>query len=355
MAASLQRLCQLAQVDNVRLLMLSGNGPCACTGKEWPGDGSAQVFLSMACCQRLDSDAGAPVVAIGAPESPAYLSACACGPLPSGGTLALQLGLVELPSAPRAVSPEVVVALVPVLMWAREGMERQAVSQRLAELEKRRHSDLGLAMRAHEEEREWLAYEVHDRIAQTLASVFQQLQALEALAHSSPEIRQLAVRSSMLTREAIREARTIMNDLHPPVLDELGLVPLVEEELRRLSEDMKCRTRSKLTPRLRLPRDMEIALYRILHEALVNIRRHSQANEVVVSLEATPQGVDFEVRDNGVGFDVATTLARRRVGGLMSLQRRAELAGGTCDIGSIPGRGTTVRVWVPGIAITEGG
>lgn len=280
---------------------------------------------------------------------------CARCLLSPGGILALQLGLPHTLGGPRAASPEVAPWLVPVLMWAKEAMERQTVERRLSELEKRRQSDLGLAMRAHEEEREWLAYEVHDRIAQTLASVFQQLQTLEALARSSPEIRQLAVRSSMLTREAIREARTIMNDLHPPVLEELGLAPLVEEELRHLGDDMKCRTKIELTPRVRLPRDMEIALYRIMHEALANIRRHSHANEVVVSLKCTSQGVDFEVRDDGVGFDVATTLAQKRVGGLMSLQRRAELAGGTCHIGSTPGKGTAVRVWMPATTTPGGG
>lgn len=278
---------------------------------------------------------------------------CARSRLADGGTVALQLGLPE-PVSPGGSRDDLATELVPVVMWAGEALGREAAEDRLAEVERRSRMDLLGALRAHEQERERLAYEVHDRIAQTLASVFQQLQALEGLARSSPEIRQIAVRSSMLTREAIREARSIMNDLHPPVLDELGLAPLVEEELRRLHEDTGCHTRSELAIKVRPSRDIEMVCYRILLEALVNVRRHSQANEVVVSLSCTSEGVDLSVQDDGVGFDVAAALARKRVGGLMSLTRRAELAGGTCHLESTLGKGTVVKVWIPWLENSQG-
>lgn len=76
---------------------------------------------------------------------------------------------------------------------------------------------------AQENEREWLALELHDRVAQTLASVFQQLQGIEGLSRNSPQAQRAAITGSKLCREAIREVRSLMNDLRPAILDELGL------------------------------------------------------------------------------------------------------------------------------------
>ena len=181
----------------------------------------------------------------------------------------------------------------------------------------------------------------------TREETIQQLQTLESLTRSSPEIRQVAVRGSVLCREAIREARNIMNDLRPPVLEELGLIPLMREELDRLERDAGCRARRKLTSSVRPPRDVEIALYRIFHEALINIRRHADAREVKVAIESSQDGVELRVEDDGIGFDVHDALAKKRVGGLVSMQRRAQVAGGTCNLESRPGEGTTVSVWIP--------
>jgi signal transduction histidine kinase len=201
---------------------------------------------------------------------------------------------------------------------------------------------------AQEDERQWIAYEVHDRIAQTLASVFQQLQTLESMTREDPAARQVAVRASVLLREAIRESRNIMNDLHPPVLDEFGVEPLIREELRHFREELGCRIRYTAGYSVRPPKDMEVALYRIFHEALINIRRHaSSARNVGVTLTSHRDNVDLQVQDDGPGFDIETALQRKRVGGLMSMRRRAEIIGGTLEVVSSPGSGTTVRVVVP--------
>ena len=201
---------------------------------------------------------------------------------------------------------------------------------------------------AQEEEREWIALEVHDRIAQILASAFQQLQMLESMSHANPLIRQAAVRASLLVREAIRESRNIMNDLHPPVLDEFGIVPLIEEKLRHFQKDTRCRVSSEVDYPQRPPREVEMALYRIFHEALTNIGRHAPGvREVAVSLVYRDQTISLQVRDDGPGFDVEAALQARRVGGLMSMRRRAEIIGGEFDITSIPNQGTTVTLRVP--------
>lgn len=148
-------------------------------------------------------------------------------------------------------------------------------------------------------------------------------------------------------REAIRETRNIMNDLQPPALAELGLIPLIEEQLRHLEEQTQCRVKAALRCGVRPPRDIEVAVYRILHEALTNIQRHAHAGEVAVSLHCGHDAVRLEVEDDGVGFDAAEALARKRVGGVLSMQRRAQLAGGSYGIESQRGKGTKLRVWIP--------
>ncbi len=201
---------------------------------------------------------------------------------------------------------------------------------------------------AQEEEREWIAYEVHDRIAQTLASVFQQLQMLESMTRENPAARQVAVRGSILLREAIRESRNIMNDLHPPVLDEFGIVPLIEEELRHFHEEMGCQAGFDANYQVRPSRDVEVALYRIFHEALINVRRHSTgAKNVTVTLSCKDHVVNLQVEDDGLGFDVEAAVQGKRVGGLMSMRRRAEVIGGNFEVTSSPGHGTIVSVYVP--------
>lgn len=202
-------------------------------------------------------------------------------------------------------------------------------------------------LQAQEEEREWLAYEIHDRLAQTVIAAFQQLRTLERLTRYSPEARSAAVRGSNALKQALKEARAIMDDLSPPQLDKFGLPVLVHQMLREFERDSGCQTEAALVCPGRLPRQIEVALYRILHEAIVNVERHARATKVTVSLTCDADGVEAEVADDGVGFDAAATLRAGRVTGLLSMRRRAEFVGGVCRLESEPGRGTRVSVRIP--------
>ena len=183
----------------------------------------------------------------------------------------------------------------------------------LAQREQQMRELIATATAAQEEERQWIAYEVHDRVAQTLASVFQQLQTLESMTAAHPQVRRVAVRASALAREAIREARNLMNDLHPPILDEFGVVPLIEEELRRFREDTKCRTRLDADYPERPSQEVEVALYRVFHEALLNVRRHAtRARHVKVTLTCVDGIVSLQVRNDGPGFDVEAAESAKR-------------------------------------------
>ena len=239
-----------------------------------------------------------------------------------------------------------------LLIYARELGEHfrkeRDLQHALSEREQQMRELAVASIAAQEEERQWIAFEVHDRIAQTLASVFQQLQTLESMTRDDSQARQVAVRASVLLREAIREARNIMNDLHPPVLEEFGVVPLIEEELRHLQEDAGCQTRFDSSYLVRPSWDMEVALYRIFHEALNNIRRHADsARNVTASLECSDHTVSLQIQDDGPGFDVEAAMQRKRVGGLMSMRRRAEIVGGTFEVTSTLKEGTRVTVCMP--------
>ncbi|MBF8266914.1 MAG: multi-sensor signal transduction histidine kinase [Dehalococcoidia bacterium] len=239
-----------------------------------------------------------------------------------------------------------------LLIYARElGEHRQrerGLEHTISQREQQMRELAAASIAAQEEERQYIAFEVHDRIAQTLAAAFQQLQTLESMTQTDPKTRQVAVRASSLVREAIRESRNIMNDLHPPVLDEFGIAPLIEEELRSFQEQTHCQVRFDVDYPKRPPSDVEMALYRIFHEALINIRRHAPgARKVTVSLAYTGQAVSLQVQDDGPGFDVEEALQAKRVGGLMSMRRRADILGGQFEIISSLSQGTRVSVLVP--------
>lgn len=329
---------EAAKAQAAKLAVLAEADSCPCGIDLGLTDGSLSACILEGACPR--GEEGQMLAAAGggpADGGPRLL--CLRWPVAERNTLVLQ---VEFAAEGEALPEGARLArlAVPLLMWARTLLEwRMSEDSLQAEL---RH-----ALTAQDEEREWIALEVHDRIAQTLASVFQQLQTLEGLARSYPEIRQVAVRGSLLCREVIREARNIMNDLRPPVLDDLGLVPALEEELREVAERTPCRVKQTLLLTGRLPRGIELSLYRIFREALVNIQRHAQAKEVRVALREEGEGVRLEVSDNGSGFDVGNAMERKRIGGLLSMRRRAEVVGGVCQVQSEPGQGTRVTAWLP--------
>lgn len=202
-------------------------------------------------------------------------------------------------------------------------------------------------LQAQEDELERLAYEIHDRLAQTLVSVIQDLRTIERVTHDSPEARRAVIRGSKALKQALREARTIMDDLSPPQLGKRGLPLLVGEMMRELELDSGCETEATLLCPERLPHQIEVVLYRILHEAIANVERHAGATKVRVSLTCDVDGVEAEVVDDGVGFDTTTALDGRRATGLLSIRRRAEFVGGVCRLESQPGRGTRVSVRIP--------
>lgn len=216
-----------------------------------------------------------------------------------------------------------------------------AQRQRLREVNMR-------ALAAAEDERKRIARELHDGTAQTLAALRVRLR----LARSTPDSVAREAQLEEIAEEigaAIEEVRRMARGLRPPALDMLGLAPAIESHARTLAAAGGLHLDLTLEDEGRaLSPEAELAVYRIVQEALSNVVRHANASAVYVALRRTDDAVEAVVRDNGRGFTLDGTLTDGARGlGLFGMQERASYLGGTVAITSTPGRGTTVRVRVP--------
>jgi len=200
---------------------------------------------------------------------------------------------------------------------------------------------------AQEAERERICLEVHDGVTQTLASVFQYLQTLETGSLDGIHARQLLLRASALVKQAIQESREVINSLQPATLRDLGLVATLRQEIRQMEQETRWKIDFKADA-IRLPQDVETGLYRIIHEAITNARKHADTKRLRIRINLVADQVKVEVRDWGIGFNYNPQgVSRRQSTGLLSMRKRAELLQGICDIQSTTGQGTVVSVEIP--------
>ncbi len=205
----------------------------------------------------------------------------------------------------------------------------------------------GRLLTAQEDERKRLAREMHDDISQRLASTA--IEAGKVEQHLPPcdvsreTIAGLKAELIVLSDDVHRISR----QLHPAILDDLGLEDAIRSECHRLAEreTMVVDYHAGRLPDS-LPKDAALCLYRIAQEALRNIAKHSRTDRVEITLNADLEFVNLEVRDFGCGFDPVS--ARGQPGlGLASMEERVRLVGGEIDVRSAPGQGTCIGVRIP--------
>jgi PAS domain S-box-containing protein len=208
-------------------------------------------------------------------------------------------------------------------------------------------------LNAQEAKNERICLEIHDGVIQTLVSAFQYLQTLESTLAEDTSAKQLALRASALLKQAIQETREVINGLQPATLRDLGLVATLRQELRQLEQETGLQIDFKADA-IKLPADIEIGLYRIIHEAITNVRKHAyrritDVKRIRVAIACAEGKLKVEVQDWGRGFNPdKPDLAPGMQGfGLYSMRKRAELLQGVCHIQSSPGQGTTVCVEIP--------
>jgi len=221
------------------------------------------------------------------------------------------------------------------------------VLEALDEASRQRASQI---INAQEQERQRIARELHDETSQVLTSLLISLAVLEK-SIESPEARERIADTRALAHSTLRAIRTLSIDLRPSALDDLGLLPAlrwyVKEYQKKCAIEVDFRSSGL---KERLPAEMETALYRIVQECLTNTARHSNAKKVSVALRETGDTVNATIKDDGDGFDYDALLknpGQERGLGLAGMQERAVLLGGTLDISTVPGKGTTVKVSIP--------
>ena len=194
------------------------------------------------------------------------------------------------------------------------------------------------------EERNRLAREIHDTLAQGLTAVSLQLESADAMleAGADPErVRQYVQQALALTRANLEEARRSVMDLRATPLEGRTL----SEALAELARQADVPVQLEVSGSRPLPPHIEIGLYRVAQEALTNVVRHAQASQVAITLMATPERVEMIIVDDGQGFDLDDVADNRF--GLVGLQERVKLLNGRFHLESSPGAGTRLEVTIP--------
>ncbi len=205
-------------------------------------------------------------------------------------------------------------------------------------------------LNAQEEERRTIARELHADVGQALTAIRVELDVAErALATSAPASGSPLAEAQSITDGALQTVRNLTQLLHPAALDDLGLPAVIDSTLRGLKRRYNIRgTLEQVDLPPRLPREIELAAYRIVQEGITNVAKHARATRCDVRLTQLPDRLLVEVEDDGVGFveDTDRPIVSRGLG-LVSIRERASRLGGTFNIMSLPGAGTRLIVSLP--------
>ena len=242
--------------------------------------------------------------------------------------------------------------LLTIASGAALALDNARMLDTLRQQQRRADELLSQVVTAQEQERERVAAELHDGVAQWLVRASYQAQICKALlgqqngADADTEL--AAVEETV--DESLRELRRVLAGLHPPTLEELGLTHTLRQAVESLQADGVYARFEVQGEAVRLQPSVEIAAYRIVQEALNNVQKHAGATQVSLRLDFWEENLRIEVIDDGKGFDVSKTLesaiAQQHMG-LLGMRRRVEWLGGAFKLESNEDTGTTVTVRLP--------
>jgi two-component system sensor histidine kinase UhpB len=239
-----------------------------------------------------------------------------------------------------------------LLQQAREALESK-VQERTAELSSANYSLQKLSsrlMQVQEEERSQLARDLHDEVGQLLTALKIDLQEVQ---HGElAQVRSDSFTDSLrLVDRLLTQVRTLALDLRPSILDDLGLVSALRWYANRQAERngwILAFSTDGMTGRA--PAPIELACFRVVQEALTNVAKYAKAQTIDLTLYRYDHEVTLVIQDDGVGFDVMLARQRARGGqtiGLLGMEERVRLAGGTLEISSALGQGTRLELCFP--------
>jgi len=199
---------------------------------------------------------------------------------------------------------------------------------------------------AEEKERRRIAADIHDDSIQVMSSVDVRLQMLLTELENADQ-RAMLEGIHDTVQLAIERLRNLLFELRPPALDREGLVAALrtylDENARELGFACEVDDRLEDEP----PDDVRATIYRVMQEAVTNVRKHADAGRVTLEVGPSDGGIGARLVDDGCGFDPEATQPEPGHLGLATMAERAEVAGGWCRVESSPGSGTTVECWIP--------
>ena len=259
------------------------------------------------------------------------------------------------------IVPTSVFVIIFVWMFDRQNKAREAAQNALRDLDVTHRQLAEYAAQVEDltlaNERQRMARELHDTLAQGLAGLVLQLEAIDSHLSRGNTVKAQAITQQAMdrARSTLADARRAIDDLRSGEVPDIDLETAVREEADRFTaaSGIPCTLSIMLPPEL--PEEVRECALRVVSEALTNIARYAQAQHAAISLRPIPypqsggtasrHALDIEVRDDGVGFDPAQIGAGHY--GLIGLRERARLIGGTLNIESTPGQGTALKVSLP--------
>ncbi|HEX9987445.1 MAG TPA: PAS domain S-box protein [Chloroflexia bacterium] len=235
----------------------------------------------------------------------------------------------------------------------RDVTERKEHERQLEEHAAEQTRMLNQIMNAQEAERRRVSMDIHDGPLQSLGIALMALdraiRRMERGEHDRAEQEIRALRETI--SGTVSELRAVLADLSLEILTYYGLVFALEEYVEHFSQVTNISVEMENGLKARLPNHLELLLYRLAQEALANVRKHSGASRVAISLKAEGGRIHLTISDDGRGFDVDAALSKRAAGkqlGLQSMRQRIRDAQGSLTIESAPGsNSTTLRFWCP--------
>lgn len=202
-----------------------------------------------------------------------------------------------------------------------------------------------------EDEARRISRELHDETGHSLLALKLYLETIyKELPASLIILRKKTKDALALVKSILEEVRNLMINLRPARLDELGLVAALRVYAKTIYPIFRIKVIFKITPNFpRLPRNMEIVIYRIVQEALSNAARHSNANKVKVTLQYEQEFINLNIKDEGIGFNLDQILEKKnnRSFGLFGIQERVSLLRGTVSIKTQCNKGTEINIQLP--------
>jgi signal transduction histidine kinase len=206
----------------------------------------------------------------------------------------------------------------------------------------------GRLLQAREEERRWIARELHDDVNQNLAALAMALSRIkQSIGSPEKDIRGQVVELQKQTLELSNDVRRLSHRLHPAIIEHVGLAVSLRSLCTEVSKNENLEIHVSLTDALgAVHPEVALTLYRVAQESLRNVAKHSRASQARVSLDKSEEGIHLSIFDDGLGFDVED--ARNRKGlGILSMEERVRLFEGDFRIESNPGAGTRVEARIP--------